>query len=258
MYHDLKVYLDLKDVLFDKSNQGLHALYKIKEIAEQHQTELFYDSKIVEEFSALAEDDEDYVIGTRSYLSLLLENCAPVQATGFVFKVCFASENTSLSHLPYQIIAAMRADEKNNLLSLTYQDSGKVLVASSNTEFKIVKFAVVSDFSRMLEWIISQGPKRVFNVSPKHGENGRGNWHNESPLLCSGEEAQELLNNAIADFNEKQRRLFNYDRNRNAFIEFFYEGDTPQQQWHGFHVTSQDASRVPLSICKHFGFEGKK
>ncbi|OAI09371.1 hypothetical protein A1353_03430 [Methylomonas methanica] len=258
MYRDLKVYLDLKEILFDESSQRLKTLHKIKEIAEQHQTELFYDRKIVEEFSELTEGDEDYITGIRSCLDLLLMNCTPVQSSSFVFKVCFSSENTSLSYLPNQLIAAMRADGKNTLLSLTYQDIGKVLLASSHTEFQIVAFEVVSGLSRMLEWIISQGPKRVFNVSQKHGENGKSNWPNESPLLCSGEEAQELLNNAIADFNEKQRRLFNYDRNRNAFIEFFYEGDTPQQQWHGFHVTSQDVSRVPLSICKHFGFERKK
>jgi hypothetical protein len=85
---------------------------------------------------------------------------------------------------------------------------------------------------------------RHFNLNPKHGENGVGNWTKESKLLCSRQEAQILLNSAIASpiVNE----LYNYDQTRKHFIVFKNEGFTPeingvlQQQYHGYYPDNEN------------------
>lgn len=74
-------------------------------------------------------------------------------------------------------------------------------------------------------------------------------------LLCNRAEAQRLLNTAIADFNSRrgQEKLFNFDAGHNTFVEFYYEGDNPQKQWHAFHIKSEDwEERVPSKVRRFY------
>jgi len=91
-------------------------------------------------------------------------------------------------------------------------------------------------------------PKRKFHIIPKHGENGRGNWQKASPLMCSKSKAQKLLNTAIGD---DEKKLFNYDSNKDMFIVFWNEND-PKNQYHGYHL-SVDTSEISdeiKSLCR--------
>ena len=86
-------------------------------------------------------------------------------------------------------------------------------------------------------------PQRVFHIIEKHGENGQGNWNNASPLMCSEEEAQILLNTAIG---KDVYKLYNFDRQQNMFIVFWNENE-PHNQYHGYHLeinTTEISSKI--------------
>ena len=118
-------------------------------------------------------------------------------------------------------------------------------------EFEKINFYIFNNVKNILDWI-NKLSVRNFNKSDKHGENGKGNWKNESVLLCSENEASKLLKSAIPDFRVKNR-LFNYDRKLKTYIEFYYEGKNPSNQWHGFHLKKEEwENRVPISIRKFY------
>ncbi len=80
-------------------------------------------------------------------------------------------------------------------------------------------------------------PPRSFHAIPKHGENRQDTRiiKNEiiSPLRCSAQRAQELLNTAIGFSIEE---LFQYDSDYKEIIVFKYENNSKQNLYHGFHV----------------------
>ncbi|MBN2746005.1 MAG: hypothetical protein JXR34_04700 [Bacteroidales bacterium] len=86
-------------------------------------------------------------------------------------------------------------------------------------------------------------PPRNFHVIPKHGENGRGNWPGASPLMCSGQEAQQLLNTAIGDNTDK---LYNYDPQHSRYIVFWSENE-PENLFHGYHLPL-NTNEIPNEI----------
>jgi hypothetical protein len=170
------------------------------------------------------------------------------------FDICFSDKNTSLNYVDDTVISIISPHLNNALISISKNDYKPLLSIKSDTEFETVSFVVINRADDLLKWIQESSRARNFNLSNKHGENGTGHWPGESPLLCSKAEAQQLLNSAIPDFPEKEKQLFNFDDNHQAFIEFFCEGDNPQNQWHGFHTTEDDwAKRIPSSIRKYFG-----
>lgn len=85
---------------------------------------------------------------------------------------------------------------------------------------------------------------RTINKNNKHGENGKGAHKNNkgdtvSLLYCSVEEAQNLLNTAVKSNNHKAR-LYNFDTKNEKFIVFYYEGETPQNQYHAFYLENEN------------------
>ncbi|MBF0519579.1 MAG: hypothetical protein HQK92_07645 [Nitrospirae bacterium] len=104
----------------------------------------------------------------------------------------------------------------------------------------------LQDKVSLKQWVIENRlPQRIFNLNLKHGENGRGNYHGESPLMCDRKEAQELLITAIGD---KTERLFNLDSKHNMYI-IFYSETTPISSYHGYHVDLKSV-KVPNHIKK--------
>lgn len=93
-------------------------------------------------------------------------------------------------------------------------------------------------------------PKRNFQIIEKHGENREeGRWWNgkwASPLRCSQQEAFELLKFAIGDTIDE---LINYHEinGQGYFIVFKYEGNNPQNMYHGYHVPL-DTLEIPSKI----------
>lgn len=110
-----------------------------------------------------------------------------------------------------------------------------------------------ADFKSVSEWYeANRKPQRVFNLNPKHGENGRGahpvnKGEKVSVLLCSRGEAENMLLKAIGT---DLRVLYFFDRTHNQYIEFKRESENT---YHGFHLDVTDEKRVPEDIKKMIG-----
>ena len=255
MYQDLHFYVDFDwEHYSNQPNNYLQNLHRIVQLAYQHKATVFYSQEKVEEFIEFDSLDENFSQSKANMLQIILENAKAKRNQGnYCFQICFSHQQTSLFHIN-NITTSIIDDYLNNaLISLSNHPSCKLLMVKSDDVFKVVNFELINDEKKLINWIQSKS-KRAFNLSNKHGENGKGNWQGESVLLCNKIDAQTLLDSAIPDFSEKENRLFNFDPNHQTFIEFFYEGDNPQKQWHGFHITKNLwKDRVPQSIREYFG-----
>lgn len=105
-----------------------------------------------------------------------------------------------------------------------------------------------ADFKAVSEWFQNhRKPQRIFNLNPKHGENGKGAHpkHDNkkvSVLKCNKEDAKNLLHKAIGN---DLRNLFFFDKVYNQYIEFKRESENT---YHGFHLDVMDEKRVPEDI----------
>ncbi len=105
-----------------------------------------------------------------------------------------------------------------------------------------------ADIKSISGWYeVNRKPQRVFNLNPKHGENGKGahpdnKGEKVSVLMCSRDEAENMLLKAIG---KDLRVLYFFDKKYNQYIEFKREtGHT----YHGFHLDSEDEKRVAEEI----------
>lgn len=252
MYQDLHFYIDLDWTKQIEEPTYLKHISSLTNLAYLHKANVYYSKHQLDDFTKHCEDlDKNYVVSLAEQLNTILENAKEIKEQNHVFEICFSNENTTISHVPNIIISSLQNFSKQLLLS-SKLSSGTFLIVRSNTEFEKITVSYFSDLANITKWIVANSAKRNFHISPKHGENRKGNWKGESVLLCSKIEAETLLNSAIPDFNEKENRLFNWDSTHKRFIEFFFEGENPQKQWHGFHVAETDLSRVPNSIRKYF------
>jgi hypothetical protein len=256
MYENLHCYVDLdwEDYIDDPDNY-LSKINKIVQLAYQHRLTVFYSKEKVKIFTENCNDlDIDFVCSTGNRLYTILEKSIPKSNISYPFKICFSQQETSLLYIDNLTLSIIDNNLDNALISIsTNCHQPPILLVKSNIDFQIMNFDIINDATNIIKWIQNKSDTRTFNLSPKHGENGRGNWKGESVLRCSKNDAQQFLNTAIADFSEKEKRLFNFDHNHKTFIEFFYEGDNPQKQWHGFHVEDDQLNRIPLSIRRYFG-----
>lgn len=105
-----------------------------------------------------------------------------------------------------------------------------------------------ADIKSISEWYTTnRKPQRIFNLNPKHGENGKGahpehDGEKVSTLMCGREEAYDMLLRAIGI---DQKVLYFFDRTRKKFIEFRREYNNT---YHGFHLDCEDEKRVPQKI----------
>lgn len=108
-----------------------------------------------------------------------------------------------------------------------------------------VKNADIKSISKWYE--TNRKPQRVFNLNPKHGENGRSahpdnNGEKVSVLMCSRGEAKDMLLKAIGS---DLRVLYFFDKKHSQYIEFKRESENT---YHGFHLDEVDEKRVPKEI----------
>lgn len=99
-------------------------------------------------------------------------------------------------------------------------------------------------------------PIRNFQIIEKHGENReeviRWRGRDVSPLRCSQQEAFELLKFAIGDTIDE---LFNYHEinGQGYFIVFKFEGNTPLNMYHGYHLplgTSEISNEIKNKLLE--------
>lgn len=96
-------------------------------------------------------------------------------------------------------------------------------------------------------------PQRRYTYNPKHGENGI----NDGTILpdgtpaakldCCGEHAQELLCKAIGDANV-DNNLWYYDIEKRKVIYFEYQNESPQHEYHAYHLVPGDKRYDKVNI----------
>jgi hypothetical protein len=260
MYQNLYCYIDIDCEQYIENPDYFKKLYETVLLAYQHKITVYYNQDQIDNLkSFFSKNDDDW---NKNYnkshgfnLRNLLKSARKKFNKCYCFQVCFAGEKSFLEFINNEAVSIIEEQKNSALISLTYSECNSLLFVESKLEFKQVSFDVIKNKDDLLAWIRLFEP-RNFNLSLKHGENGGGNWSGESVLRCNKKQAQILLNTAIADFNAKNsgKNLYNFDQVYNTFIEFYYEGDNPQKQWHGFHVEeNQWKNRIPLKILKYFG-----
>jgi hypothetical protein len=257
MYQDFHFYIDLNwEDCIAAPEVYLKKLYKLVELAYQHKASVFYSPEHLEEFKLYlkAEDknfDDGFCQSMGNKLDIILANAKMKRSKSYIFELCFSCENTSIRHIDSKIASAIDKHDKIALLSSSITINS-ILSVNSNSDYDRIECKNIKTSNDIVSWISALSP-RTFNVNPKHGENGAGNLPNASILLCSREKAQILLNDAIPCFLEREKNLYNFDSVHNTFIEFFFEGNNPQNQWHGFHLKTTEWNKVPDYIRKYFG-----
>lgn len=124
--------------------------------------------------------------------------------------------------------------------------SETIITKRNQDEVKLnVRNADIKNISKWYE--TNRKPQRIFNLNPKHGENGKGahpgnKGEKVSVLMCNKEEAKNMLLKAIGS---DLRVLYFFDQVHNQFIEFKRESENT---YHGFHLDAIDEKRVPEDI----------
>jgi len=160
----------------------------------------------------------------------------------------YAIFNQEIQNHTFCEISERKASNKNHNYALinhsAYNLASPISVTiNENDETEIDSLTTVEE---IFDWFTQNRiPKRNFHINPKHGENRQDERliNNEliSPLRCSAQEAKVLLKSAIGN---NRNELFNIDKERNHFIVFKYEGNTPDNLYHGYHVPA-NSPEVP-------------
>lgn len=255
MYQHLHVYIDLCwEAFVDDLDSYLKKLHNIVQFVHVHNASLYYSENLLNRFVGQCEGlDDDFISSKANVLDLILAGAIKIREDVSVFEVEFAFTETYLKYRDDIVMFSEGLKNKKAFISLKKPvEKISLLSVKSNGEFEKIEIDVLTSVDDINNWISQNGEQRNFNLSPKHGENGRGNWKGESVLYVSQADAQILLDGAIGDFTKKNR-LFNYDATNNLFIEFFYEGPNPQTQWHGFHITEGEVrNRVPEILYRYY------
>lgn len=113
-----------------------------------------------------------------------------------------------------------------------------------------VRVTSISSIQVLTDWFgMHRHPQRNFKISPKHGENRTDIRYIGGemiyPFRSSLAEGQRHLKTAIG---LSTKEIFSLDGD-NGFIVFKYEGDNPQNMYHGYHV-ELDSKEVPDKVRK--------
>jgi len=252
MYSDFHFYIDLnwEDAVDKTVEIYLREFCRLVEFAYQHEATIYYSQKHLQKFISQVEDlDVNFSVSVGNILDVMIENAKRQDNEFYSFELCFANENTTILHID-NILSFVKDHDKIAILTCSNKIEDFLLVKSKSNYGKI-ECKNINTSQKLVHWIATVKP-RTFNLSPKHGEKGKGNYSKASPLLCSKEEAQNMLDDAIPCFLEQEKSLFNFDTIHQTFIVFYFEGDNPQNQWHGFHLKQEEWENVPDFIRKYF------
>ncbi|GHT24231.1 hypothetical protein AGMMS4957_16910 [Bacteroidia bacterium] len=257
MYSDFHFYIDFdwEEALNKPVGDYLKELYQLVELAYQHKASVFYSKERLDEFKEIIEEDinGNFSKSIGNQLDVILENATEKINKSYVFGLSFDADKTTIYPISpvNNVLSVVDKHDKIAILSFSSHINPFLLV-ESNMIYDRIKCTSIPKREDLVDWVSNIKP-RTFNVHPKHGENGKGNQPNASPLLCSKSEAQTLLKTAIPCFLERGKNLYNFDDDKDTYIVFFYEGDNPQNQWHGFHINSAEWNKIPDYIRKYFG-----
>ncbi|MBB6003025.1 hypothetical protein [Arcicella rosea] len=260
MYQDLHFYIDLDwEKYVEDRETYLSELYELINLAYIHRANVYYSFTQLYEFKNNCEDlDTNFTSSVGNQLEIILQDAISLNNQNHIFEICFAQENTSLNPIKNKSLASVQAFQKQLLISFSSY-SNVFLWVKSNSEFERVTIHATSEIIELQNWIVKSSNVKNYNFSNKHGNdkvkaNPPKSKEKVSQLLCSDQKAQELLHTAIPNFDEKKGWHYNFDETLTTFIVFPFEGETPQNQFHAFHVEpSEWHKEIPNSIRRFFG-----
>jgi hypothetical protein len=247
---------NFKDENFNTFSKSINAVF---EVARQLKAKVFYKLDEVQELKPFFEDiDYKFTQSQGNRLDILLDDFIPFKDKYHFFKVHFAEEHTSLEPVNYGFLNAMD-DHQAIKIVFTQNASNKenLLLVQASHDFYFCEIYHFNQAKDIWTFINKHLPIRTYSFSSKHGNAttkaiAPKPTEKVSQLLCSDLEAQTLLNSAIFDLREK-KFYYNFDEINDTYILFPYEGETPQNQFHAFHITHEEWHKeIPASIKKYF------
>lgn len=122
----------------------------------------------------------------------------------------------------------------------------------SRDEHPVIIPVINDSIEDIEQWLQhNRRPMRIYHLSPKHGENGRG-AHNKNKtddvavLYCSREHAEALLHTAMGEDNDTGP-LYAWDEDFHRYMEFKRESKD-SMVFHSYHL--EDDDRKILGIKK--------
>jgi hypothetical protein len=230
------------------------------EVARQIKADVYYTLDSVVDLKDFFTDlDINFTKSQANRLDVLLKDFISFKEKHHFFKVHFAEEQTSLEPVNYGFLNAID-DHKAIRIVFTQNSRNKeqLLLVQASHDFYFCEINHFNQAKDIWEFINQHLPIRTYNFSSKHGNAttkaiAPKSTEKASQLLCSDLEAQTLLNSAICDLREK-KFYYNFDEIHGTYILFPYEGETPQNQFHAYHITKEEWHKeIPNSIKKHFG-----
>ncbi len=233
----------------------------ILEIGRQLKAKVYYsfdDNQGLKHYFEEPDFDKNFSKSQANLLDLLLENFIHNKESNHFFNIHFSNENTSLQSVKLPFLNSKFENKNLVIFSMNKVDQQNLLLIKSSDDFEKVNINSFNNPKKIWEFINKNSQKKIYNFSPKHGNRNTKaispNNQNASQLLCTNDEAQELLNNSIFDLRERNW-CYNFDENLQTFIVFPCEGVNPQNKYHAFHIDKNiDKWRkeIPNSILKHF------
>ncbi|MBX9807584.1 MAG: hypothetical protein K2X95_07270 [Flavobacteriaceae bacterium] len=129
-----------------------------------------------------------------------------------------------------------------NYRAITIQNEIAIKINNINNHIEILENEI-----QLINWFSENRiPKRNFQSIPKHriSDPIQRNGETISPLYGNAENAEIILKTAIG-INSKE--LFGYDESNEMVIVFKFENDTPQNQYHGYHI-AKNSEEIPKEI----------
>lgn len=257
-YEDVEgqpVYIRTKGLMSkDEILNVIKNIDKIHQFIENENYKGYYDADNVSSFLYPVETLEDCYPNIKGLMRIVIRQWGENWRTQKVQK---DTESYMFDDLPIKDDTLCEMAERKavatdgSVFLLVNQDAFSDIVKTirvkrNQTEWKLeVRKA---DFKSILNWYeTNRKPQRIFNLNPKHGENGKGahpanKGEKVSVLMCSKEEAKDMLLKAIG---EDEKVLYFYDHVHNQYIEFKRES---ANTYHGFHLDVMDETRVPKEI----------
>lgn len=123
---------------------------------------------------------------------------------------------------------------------------------------RTLKLQSVNDIIGMHQWLrLHRYPYRHYVYNEKHGDahhrsqkhtDRHGNKIQSAQLLTNSGKTKSLLKNAIGE--SVQGDLWYYDVNNSCFIYFENQGDTPQHEYHAYHLHPGEKNYDKINIEK--------
>lgn len=246
-----------ENFLDDNIEAFMNRMNILFEVARHLKADVYFAAADVLELKSYFENfDENFTQSQGNKLDVLLKDFIVNNEINHFFKVLFSDQNTSLEYYPLSALNSKAKEEVNILFSLDNENKIFLLGVKSNDVFFRLEINPFNDSKAIWKFINEALPDKRYNFSAKHGNATTKaippKSLKASQLKCSNDEAQKLLDNAIFDLRENNWGYY-FDEIQKTYIVFPFEGITPQNQYHAFHIEQDEwDNEIPNSIRKYF------